>query len=108
MLRLNVVDTPAQTFTVDLRGQIFQVAVKVNTRSNLCTADFFQQGVLVVAGVTLTAGGSVTEAYNFDGLENLFAIDLENLDSDPTGDTLGVSADIFSLEESEVPDGASV
>jgi len=100
---LNV--NPEQQFSIEIDGAIYDCIVKLNSRTKQWSIGFDLNGEPVVKGVILVGGTNVVEQFPIP-IKNMWVVDTDDDNNDPSVDNLGTVAKVFILEDEEVPTGA--
>lgn len=94
----------AQLFNITIDGNVFNCRVILNSRTGVWSIDFTQDGVDLLKGISLLGGVDQLQQYNIP-ITNMYIVNLNNNDQDPTRLNLGTGAKLFILTDEEVSSG---
>lgn len=105
MIEIPLTNDPEQIFSIRLNGTNYDFRVILNSRANngrgLWCVDISRQGVDIISGLSLVSGVNILSQYNLP-LSNLFMVNLDNPELDPTKSNLGNGSKLFMLSEEEL------
>jgi len=94
----------AQNFNITIDGNVFNCRVILNSRTGVWSIDFSQDGIDLVKGVSLLGGVDQLQQYNLP-ITNMYIVNLDDTDQDPTKVNLGTGSKVFILTAEEVASG---
>jgi len=105
MIEIPLTNDPEQIFSIRLNNVNYDFRVILNSRANngrgLWTVDISRQGVDIISGLTLVSGVNIVSQYNLP-FTNLFMVNLNNPELDPTKANFGTGSKLFTLSEEEL------
>jgi len=101
MIEIPLNSRSAQNFNITIDGNVFDCRVILNSRTGVWSINFSQDGVHLVSGVSLLGGVDQLQQYNLP-ITNMYMVNLDNTDQDPTKLNLGTGAKLFILTDEEV------
>lgn len=101
MIEIPLNSNPEQLFSIVLSGDTYDCRVILNSRTGVWSISFSQSGVDIVVGVSLLGGVDILKQYNIP-IENIYIVNLDNTNQDPTRNNLGAIAKLFILTDEEV------
>lgn len=104
MIEIPLNSNPEQLFSIILSGDTYDCRVILNSRTGVWSISFSQSGVDIVVGVSLLGGVDILKQYNIP-IENIYIVNLDNANQDPTRNNLGAVAKLFILTDEEVNNG---
>lgn len=101
MIEIPLNSRSAQTFNITIEGNTFDCRVILNSRTGVWSIDFSQDGVDLLKGVPLLGGVDQLQQYNIP-ITNMYVVNLDNTNQDPTKTNLGTGSKVFILTDEEV------
>lgn len=105
MIEIPLTNDPEQIFSVRINNLAYDFRVILNSRANngrgIWSLDISRQGVDILVGLALVSGVNLLEQHNLP-ISNLFVVNLDNSDQDPTKTNLGSGSKLFILSEEEL------
>lgn len=101
MIEIPLTSDPEQLFSVVLNEIKYDMRVMLNSRTAIWSASFSNNGVKIIDNVALLGGIDIFDQYNF-GIKNMFVVNLDKLNRDPSRDNLGTIAKLFMLTDEEL------
>lgn len=101
MIEIPLDSNPEQLFSITLDDNTYDIRVKLNSRVQQWSASFSQSGVDILNGVPLVGGIDILQQFNIP-IENMYVVNLDDDNLDPSADNLGTVAKLFVLTDAEV------
>ena len=107
MLEIPLNSNPEQLFSIVLSGTTYDCRVTFNFRLSVWTISFSSDGVEIISGVSLLGGVDILKPYNM-GIENMYAVNLDDPLLDATEFNLGDAVKLVIVTEDELKNGSTV
>lgn len=107
MIEIPLTNAPEQKFSLRIYEKSYDFVVLWNTRGSFWTISASYQGSAIIVGVPLLSGTDIFKQHNFP-IENVFVVNIENGDNDPSYEGLGTSSRLFILTDEELADASTV
>ena len=104
MIEIPLNSSPEQLFSIVLSGIRYDCRVTLNSRTKIWSISFSQSGTDILLGVSLVGGIDILNQFNIP-IKNMYMVNLDNKNSDPSTDKLGISSKLFILTDEEVYGG---
>lgn len=104
MIEIPLNANPEQLFSIVLSGETYDIRVALNSRLGVWTLSFSQLGEPVLSGVSLVGGIDILNQYNIP-VTNMYIVNLDQPELDPSRDNLGSVSRLFILTDEEVSGG---
>lgn len=104
MIEIPLNSNPEQLFSITLDGNTYDCRVILNSRTGVWSISFSQSNVDILVGISLLGGVDILKQYNIP-IENVYVVNLDSTNEDPTSSNLGTVAKLFILTEEEVSGG---
>ncbi len=101
MIEIPLSSNPEQLFSITLGDNTYDLRVKLNSRLIQWSVSFAQNTIDIITGIPLVGGIDILQQYNI-AIENMYVINLDNQNLDPSADNLGTVAKLFVLTDEEV------
>lgn len=102
MLEIPLNSNPEQLFSIVLNGTKYNCRVLLNSRTGVWNISFSIGDTSIVSGVPILSGVDILSQYPEIDIKNIYAVNLENTDSDPTRDNLGSASKLIILTDEEL------
>lgn len=104
MIEIPLNSSPEQIFSITIFGETYNCRVILNSRTGVWSISIFDSNsVVIVEGIALLGGVDILNQYNLP-IENMYVVNLDKTNQDPSKDNLGTIAKLFVLTDEEVPD----
>lgn len=105
MIEIPLNSSPEQIFSIVLNEEKYDIRVLLNSRANdgkgLWSLSLEKDSVVLISGIAMLGGADILGAYNLD-IKNVFVVNLDESNVDPTKENLGTGARLFVLSEEEM------
>ena len=104
MTEIPLNSNPEQLFSITLIGATYDIRVALNSRTGIWSISFSQEGIHIINGIPLLGGIDILKQHNLP-ISNMYVVNLDNSNEDPTNINLGIVAKLFILTDEEVTSG---
>lgn len=101
MIEIPLTSAPEQLFSANIDGTTYDFRVVWNSRSEFWTISVRNQNVSILEGVPLVSGIDIFKQYNIP-IRNVFMVNMDNPNVDPSFDNLGTVCRLFVLTDEEI------
>ncbi len=101
MIEVPLNSSPEQLFSITLNGETYDCRVILNSRTGIWSISFSQNTIDLINGIALLGGIDILNQYNIP-IENMYVVNLDKTNQDPSKDNLGTVAKLFILTDAEV------
>jgi hypothetical protein len=104
MIEIPLNSSPEQLFSIVISGSSYDIRVTLNSRLGVWTIAFSKSGVSILEGISMVGGIDISSPYNIP-VNNLYIVDLDQPELDPSRSNLGTVSKLFVLTDEEVSGG---